>query len=129
MFSDNLKRWRQYRQLSQKSLAEKIGVSQQALARWEIDTSSPNPEMIASIAKALDIPVAMLFDDGKTDESMPPATVSDDEAINTIADVIRVETKGMSKEEYDAYINATIQYIKDGGKYIKARAKEIQEGE
>jgi transcriptional regulator with XRE-family HTH domain len=70
MFSDKLKYWRQEKGYSQKQLAEQIHVSQQALAKWEAGTSTPNPDTIQEIARLLGIPVSSLFDDdGLSDDN------------------------------------------------------------
>lgn len=55
MFNENLRAAREAAGLSQKELAAKLYVSQQALAKWELGTSSPNPETTAEISKILNI--------------------------------------------------------------------------
>lgn len=61
MFSSRLKSLRQQAGLSQRALAEKLFVSQQAVARWETDKATPNPEMLAKIAEILNISVDELL--------------------------------------------------------------------
>lgn len=61
MFSSRLRKYRQLACLSQKQLAEKLYVSQQAVARWETDRATPNPETIAKIAKIFDISTDLLL--------------------------------------------------------------------
>lgn len=55
MFGKRLKALRSAAGLSQKKLAEIIDVSQQTVGSWEVDRSSPSPEMISRIASALSI--------------------------------------------------------------------------
>ena len=55
MFGDNLKKIREDAGLSQKALAEKIFVSQQTVAKWERNGSTPNPETIVMIAEVLGV--------------------------------------------------------------------------
>ena len=53
MFSAQLRRYRVAAGLSQKELAGKLFVSQQAVARWETDKATPNPETVVRIAAIL----------------------------------------------------------------------------
>lgn len=55
MFAEKLKYYRNKKGLSQKKLAELLFVSQQAVAKWEIGTASPNPETLKKIADILEI--------------------------------------------------------------------------
>ena len=50
LFSDRLKELRNVHNVSQKKLADALFVSQQSIAKWELDKSSPNPDMIVKIA-------------------------------------------------------------------------------
>ena len=61
----NVKRWREWRNINQDVLAEKIGVSQAALSGYE-KRDKLEPEILEKIAKALDIPVEAIteMDDG-----------------------------------------------------------------
>ena len=47
MFSERLRDLRNERGISQKELANILFVSQQTVAKWETDRSTPNPEMIS----------------------------------------------------------------------------------
>ena len=44
MFKDNLIRLRKYKQLTQEELAEKVGVTRQAIAKWESGETMPDLE-------------------------------------------------------------------------------------
>ena len=54
--------WRMKRNLSQRELADKIGVSQQAVAKWEVGSSKPTLDNVKNIADALDVALTDLFD-------------------------------------------------------------------
>lgn len=56
MFSERLKILRSQAGMSQKELAERLFVSQQSVAKWETDKSTPNPEMVARIAEVFGVP-------------------------------------------------------------------------
>lgn len=51
MLSEQLQTIRKRAGISQKALAEKLYVSQQAVGKWERNESTPNPETIAKIAE------------------------------------------------------------------------------
>ena len=52
----NVKRWREWRNINQDVLAEKIGVSQATLSGYE-KRDKLEPEILEKVAKALDIPI------------------------------------------------------------------------
>ena len=61
-FGENLKYERKVSGLTQKQLAEKMGIKQQQLSRWEKDKIEPAVSSIVAIAKALDVDFNDLFD-------------------------------------------------------------------
>ena len=54
MFKDNLVQLRKINGLTQEELAEKIGVSRQAIAKWEAGETSPDLEKARLLAQTLD---------------------------------------------------------------------------
>lgn len=46
MFSTQLRKHRKNNGYTQKQLADVVGVTQQAVAKWETKKASPNPEML-----------------------------------------------------------------------------------
>ena len=62
VFLNNLKRLRQEMQMSQKDLSDKIGISQQAVAKWEAGEAAPRADKLPKIAEVLRCPVDALFD-------------------------------------------------------------------
>lgn len=73
MFEERLKSLRNEHQMSQKMLAEKLFVSQQAVAKWENPESkaSPNPDTIKKLADFFDVSIDYLL--GKTDIKKAPS--------------------------------------------------------
>ena len=53
MFSERLKALRKERKLSQTALSVQLGVTQQAVGKWETGRSTPDPAMVARIAALL----------------------------------------------------------------------------
>ena len=62
MFGYNLKKARASRKLSQAALARMLSVSQQTIGSWEVNRTTPPPEMIVKISKVLCISAGLLLD-------------------------------------------------------------------
>lgn len=62
MFSAQLKKYRKNNGYTQKQLADVVGVTQQAVAKWETNKASPDPEMLQKISSILNITVDTLLD-------------------------------------------------------------------
>lgn len=60
--SGNIKRLRLERNLTQEQLATKLGVSAQAVSKWETSETYPDGTLLVPLAKALDISLDELFD-------------------------------------------------------------------
>ncbi len=67
-FSKNLKFLREEKGLSQNKLAEKIGVNQTTIARWEDDNRVPTIDNAIDVASALNIPLEILLGKDLTKE-------------------------------------------------------------
>ena len=65
-FGEKLKDARKNAGLSQEELAERIGVSRAAVAKWETDKGLPDIDNLKAIAGLLDVSVDYLLDDGGT---------------------------------------------------------------
>lgn len=63
----NVRRWREWRNINQDVLAEKVGVSQTTLSGYE-KKEKLEPEVLERIAKALDVPVKAIteMEEGST---------------------------------------------------------------
>lgn len=63
-FCDKLPKLRKENNLSQELLADKLGVSRQAVSKWENGSSYPDMEKMIEICKVLNCTLDDLFDDG-----------------------------------------------------------------
>ena len=91
-FGDNLYTLRKQRGLSQDEFAEKMGVSRQAISKWERNESYPDTENLIAIAKFFGISIDDMINtslDHGTDDTISNDTVS--------ADVIDIEDNENSK--------------------------------
>lgn len=62
-FQDKLSKVRKERNLSQEALAEKLGMSRQAISKWESGSSYPDMATIIRVTKVLDCKLEDLLDD------------------------------------------------------------------
>lgn len=102
MFSAQLRKYRIAAGLSQKELAGKLFVSQQAVARWETDKATPNPETVVKLAEIFGV---------TTDELLGKEVNSEEEnnSKHSIRENLQAAfwggEKDLSQEELDAMWN------------------------
>jgi transcriptional regulator with XRE-family HTH domain len=61
MLGENLRAWRRARGLSQRALAERVGISARMLSLYERGARTPDGETLCALADALNISVSALF--------------------------------------------------------------------
>ena len=61
MLSQNLKKYREKKGLSQKKLAGLVNMSQQGYAKYETGSATPDPERLALIAEILEVSVDQIL--------------------------------------------------------------------
>ena len=71
MFGENMLHLRKMAGLTQEELAEKIGVSRQALSKWENGECTPDLENAANIAKVLDASLDELVNYERSESKLP----------------------------------------------------------
>lgn len=62
-FGENLKNVRKQRGITQEELAETLGVSRQAISKWESDNGYPETEKLLLLSKKLNISLDYLMND------------------------------------------------------------------
>ena len=82
--AENIKRLRQESQLTQAQLAERLGVSYQAVSRWENETTYPDIELLPAIAALFGVTVDYLL--GSTAENQKESRIRDWDKLKTITD-------------------------------------------
>ena len=60
-FISNLKKYRQFNELTQEDLANKVNVRRETIARLENAKYNPSLELAVRISKELDTPIEKLF--------------------------------------------------------------------
>lgn len=97
MFAANLKKARYRANLSQAALAEKLFVTQQTVAKWESNRSSPNPESLLRLSEVLEVSLDELLGRG--------AANAPQKAESTPAqDSIAADTRGGRTQAFAALI-------------------------
>lgn len=66
-FYERIKELRNLKRLSQKDFADKFSLTQQAVAKWEKNQASPNPDMLVKLADFFDVSTDYLL--GRTDDT------------------------------------------------------------
>ncbi len=95
-FSNHLKQARKARRFSQEQLAEKLGITVQAVSKWECALSYPDVELLVPLADFLGVSVDELF---RENADMNKATIAlpDDDKLRI------VQCKGRTVLGSDAY--------------------------
>jgi len=65
-----IKELRKRNNITQEQLAEKLGVTNQAISRWESETGYPDIEYIKPISEFFNVTIDYLFDDNKDEKCM-----------------------------------------------------------
>ena len=63
VLSLNIYKYRKAKGLTQIQLAERVGVSGQAVSKWEIGSSAPDILLLPELSKALGVSISELFDE------------------------------------------------------------------
>ena len=74
-FADRLKEYRKDRGLSQEDLADRLGVSRQAIGKWEQGQSYPEVEKLLSLCHVLNVSLDTLMADELPDTCRPSVSV------------------------------------------------------
>ena len=61
MLGENIYNLRKSKKLSQEQLAEIVNVTRQTISNWELGETSPNPEQLKILSKALNVSVDELL--------------------------------------------------------------------
>lgn len=70
-FCDNFKRLRKQANISQAALAQRLGLSQQAIAKWESGRATPDPDTLSLLAEAFCVSIDSLIATGAHISRLP----------------------------------------------------------
>lgn len=105
MFSTQLKKYRKNNGYTQKQLAEAVGVTQQAVAKWETDKASPDPEMLQKISSILNVTVDSLLD-GATPKDKSKMTKDLNKFLQQSEIIFDGDTYNLTDEERELVIKS-----------------------
>lgn len=114
-FSDKLKKIRIKTGLSQRQLAEKLGVSQNAICNWENGKREPKFETIKEIADLFDVPISYFWNDTPLNSSK--------DFLFSDSNTAPIDTKNKSDVEilkvFESIHPASIEEIEDMLEHMK----------
>ncbi len=80
----NIKQLRQQKNLTQDQVAEKLGVSYQAVSKWENNANTPDIALLPQIANLFGVTIDALFSDSMADYSALRPFMKDDDVIRVV---------------------------------------------
>ena len=87
MFSSKLRELRAKKGLSQAELAKRLGVTQQAVGRWERDKNLPDNDVLKKISVMFNVSIDYLLDNQTHQKApLPPLTPKDEREIMRLMD-------------------------------------------
>ena len=81
---NNIKQLRQQKNLTQDQVAEKLGVSYQAVSKWENYANTPDIALLPAIAELFGVSIDALFSDSIADYSDIHSFMKDDDVIRVV---------------------------------------------
>ena len=100
MLGQQLKKLRAEFRISQRELAEKLFVSQQAVAKWESGSATPNPETLIKLANIFEITTDILLGKSAVSTSITKIPVLGDHNVNNaLAAFIVAVHYGVNEQE------------------------------
>ena len=108
----NIQTARKAKGISQEALAEKIGVSRQALGKWEKDTALPGVDNLQALAKELGVSVDALLGSTAPDTAAPAVTLN---ALRDLLDARDAEARRRRRGAWLAAAAAAAVLLAVGG--------------
>lgn len=103
MFNERLKLARKAKKLTQEELGAIMGVKKNTVCDWEKGKYSPDVEIIAPLARALEVPVTYLIEDEANTQNTEKPASSENEA---------------GWDEYDAIVAALMEALRGNGRLV-----------
>lgn len=108
----NIQTARKAKGISQETLAEKIGVSRQALGKWEKDTALPGVDNLQALARELGVSVDALLGSAAPDTAAPAVTLN---ALRDLLDARDAEARRRRRGAWLAAAAAAAVLLAVGG--------------
>ncbi|MBR6186548.1 MAG: helix-turn-helix domain-containing protein [Clostridia bacterium] len=136
MIGENIQYLRKKRSLSQESLAEKIGVSRQTIAKWEAGESTPDLDMSSRLVQALDVSLDTLVNEPLYDGALNPVKGKHMFGLVTVGDKGQIVIPVQARRVFHISPGDQLMVLGDEGrglalvdaKFILEMAEAIQHG-
>ncbi len=106
MFGERLKMLREKAGVSQQKIADMVGLTQQAVGKWENDKAEPDLATVAKLAEFFDCSTDYLI--GKSDDPHPPDPDIKDSPLAFMGN-----TNGLDLGELEKIINRAVKQALD----------------
>lgn len=107
MLPEKLKALRNEMGISQASLADTLGLSQQAIGKWETGNSEPDTDMLIKLASLFNVSVDYLL--GRTEDRNP---IKEDDMPPNVKILLR-NAKKLTPEQLEAIQTLVNQFVKN----------------
>jgi transcriptional regulator with XRE-family HTH domain len=111
MLSQNIKALRIEKGISQASLGLQIGLTQQAIARWEKGETEPDSDMLNKLANIFDVSVDFLL--GRTDERQNNNISNTENDWPPEAKVLFREVKKLTPEQIELVTKLVKEFVNE----------------
>ena len=118
-------RLRRNKGLTQEELGDKVGVSSQAVSKWETDSSVPDVMLLVKIANLLDISVDELLGNDRIKETPQIVPVSERRPIDKMILKIIIDSDEGDKVRVNLPISLIRIMIEGGAKMPEINGKEV----
>lgn len=112
MLAQQLKKLRNRDNISQAKLAITLGITQQAIAKWETNKATPDPDMLNKIADYFHVSADYLLGREKNDNNLPELNAKDER------DIAKELEKMMNNLDSDSGLSFYGQPLTDENKEI-----------
>ncbi len=127
--SKNIKRLRREKNLTQEDIAIELGISYQAVSRWETGLSYPDVELLPALAAILGVSMDVLFGvDEESEERKMEQYYAERSAATNVDDQIRIAKKYMAILPNNTYLKYRLitAYKSKGLEYAVGKLEEIR---
>lgn len=118
MLNETLKQLRKQRKLTQADLAAQLGVTQQAVGKWETGRSSPDPEALLRLSELLDVSVDRLLGRGVIDAPLLGTVMPYNPAVEVRIPVVGTVRAGYGALAFEEPQGTEAASVKDPENYF-----------
>ncbi len=127
--SENIKRFRREKNLTQDDIATELGISYQAVSRWETGSSYPDIELLPELAAMLGVSMDILFGmDEKSEEKKLAQYDMESDAATNADEQINLTKKYIAMLPNNTYLKYRLisEYKNKGMEYAATKLEEIR---